>query len=250
MFELSLAAFVASFVLIVLAEMGDKTQFLAMSFAARHNLYKVLLGVSIAIVADFAITVALGQFLATIVPIDIISLAASLSFIGFGLWTIRGDKQEVEKEKVSQFGVVATVAIAFFITEFGDKTQLATISLAAQYQNPISVFVGATLAMLVADGIGIMVGVVFCKRIPERIFKWLSAAIFVLFGLIGLYEVLPAKIGLGYTTFILIALTVISISAMLILARKQKFANNSAFNITCKDHTTEKKGIVKKYGKL
>jgi putative Ca2+/H+ antiporter (TMEM165/GDT1 family) len=246
LFELSLAAFVASFVLIVLAEMGDKTQFLAMSFAVRHNVYKVILGVAIAIVANFAITVALGQFLTTIVPLDIISLSASLSFIGFGLWTIRGDKQKVEKERVSRFGVVATVAIAFFIAEFGDKTQLATISLAAQYQNAISVFVGATIAMLVADGLGIIAGVVFCKRIPERIFKWLSAAIFVIFGLVGLYEVLPAKIGSGYTALTLLALTVISISSMLILARKKE--DNSAQNITCKDHIAEKNVLLKKSG--
>ena len=99
MFEFSLAAIIASFVLVVLAEMGDKTQFLAMSFAARNNVYKVILGVSIAIMANFAIMVALGQFLTTIVPIDIISLADSVFFIGFGLWTIRGDKQKVKKEK-------------------------------------------------------------------------------------------------------------------------------------------------------
>ncbi len=237
MLELSLAAIIASFVLVVLAEMGDKTQFLAMSFAAQHNIYRVILGVAIAIVANFAITVALGQFLATIVPIDVISLAASLSFIGFGLWTARGDKQKVEKEKVLRFGVVTTVAIAFFIAEFGDKTQLATISLAAQYQNALSVFVGATIAMLVADSFGIIVGVVFCRRIPNRIFKWLSAAIFVIFGLIGLYEVLPAKIGLAYTSLTLVVLTVISASVMLSLARKQRIADNSAKNVTCKDHT-------------
>jgi putative Ca2+/H+ antiporter (TMEM165/GDT1 family) len=237
LFELSLAALIASFMLIVLAEMGDKTQFLAMSFAAQHNVYKVILGVFLAIVANFAIIVALGQFLTTIIPIDIISFGASLSFIGFGLWTARGDKQKVEKEKVSQFGVVGTVAIAFFIAEFGDKTQLATISLAAQYQNALSVFIGATIAMLVADSLGIIVGVIFCKRIPDRIFKWLSAAIFIIFGLIGLYEALPAKIGLAYTTLALLALTVFSITAMLILARKQKIAVNSTKNIICKDHS-------------
>jgi putative Ca2+/H+ antiporter (TMEM165/GDT1 family) len=237
LFELSLAAVIASFVLVVLAEMGDKTQFLAMSFAARHNVYKVILGVFLAIVANFSITVALGQFLTTIVPIDIISLAASLSFIGFGLLTVRGDKQKVEKEKVSRFGVVATVAIAFFIAEFGDKTQLATISLAAQYQNAISVFIGATIAMLVADGVGIIVGVVFCRRLPERIFKWLSAAIFVIFGLIGLYEVLAAKMGLDYAVIALVVLTAFSVSAMLILARKQKIKDNSAKIVICKDRS-------------
>jgi Ca2+/H+ antiporter, TMEM165/GDT1 family len=235
--ELSLAAFIASFVLVVLAEMGDKTQFLAMSFAAKHNIYKVILGVFLGIIANFAITVAIGQFLTTIIPLEIISLAASVSFIGFGLWTARGEKTKGENKKVSRFGVVATVAVAFFIAELGDKTQLATISLAAQYQNAISVFIGATLAMLVADGIGIVVGVVFCRRIPERTFKWLSATIFVTFGLIGLYEVLPAKIGLTYTALILIAATAISVSAMLILARKHRTANYSEKNGVCKDQS-------------
>ena len=238
MFELSLAAFIASFVLVVLAEMGDKTQFLAMSFATRHNVYKVLLGISIAIVACFAITVAVGQLLTAIIPIDIISLAASLSFIGFGLWTIRGDKLQSENKKPSRFGITATVAIAFFIAEFGDKTQLATISLVAQYQNALSVFIGASIAMLVADGLGIIVGVVFCKRIPERTFKWLSATIFVLFGLIGLYEVLPAKIGFDYTHVVLVVLIVFSVSAMLILARKQRMTDNSTENTICEDRNT------------
>lgn len=228
MLEFSLAAFIASFVLVVLAEMGDKTQFLAMSFAARYSVYKVIFGVFLAIVANFALTVALGQFLATIVPIDEISLAASISFIGFGLWTARGDKLKVENKKISRFGVVATVAIAFFIAEFGDKTQLATISLAAQYQNAVSVFVGATMGMLVADGVGIVVGVVLCKRIPERTFKWLSAGIFVIFGLVGVYEVLSVKTGLVYTALILLLLTASSVSAMIILARKQR--PNEKFN--------------------
>ena len=241
MFELSLAAFIASFVLVTLAEMGDKTQFLAMSFATRHNVYKVILGITIAIIACFAITVAVGELLTTIIPIDIISLAASLSFIGFGLWTIRGDKQKSENKKPSRFGITATVAIAFFIAEFGDKTQLATISLVAQYQNAISVFVGATIAMLVADGLGIIVGVVFCKRLPERTFKWLSATIFVLFGLIGLYEVLPAKIGFGYTAVALLAVTVFSVAVMLILSRKQRIADYSTENVTCNNRNNKNK---------
>jgi putative Ca2+/H+ antiporter (TMEM165/GDT1 family) len=234
LFEFSLAVFIASFILVILAEMGDKTQFLAMSFAARHNVYKVLIGVFIAIMANFAITVALGQFLTTIVPIEIISLTASLSFIGFGVWAVRSEKPIVEKEKVSRYGVVGMVATTFFIAEFGDKTQLATISLAAQYQNAISVFVGATLAMLVADGIGIVIGVVFCKRIPERTFKWLSAIIFVIFGLVGIYEVLSVRIGLGYTALTLLSLIAVSVSLMLLLARKQGPINDFQKAIICK----------------
>ena len=240
MLELSLAAFTASFVLIVLAEMGDKTQFLAMSFAAKYNVYKVILGIFLAIVANFALTVAIGQFLTTIVPINIISLAASLSFIGFGVWTIRGDKQKVENKNPSRFGAVATVGLAFFVAEFGDKTELAAVSLVAQYQNALSVFVGATIAMLVADGIGIIVGVVLCKRFPEQIFNWLSAIIFVIFGLAGLYEVLPRMIGLDYSALILLVLSVVSISTMLFLARKQRTKDYSSKNVNAKIITAEK----------
>src|SRR5665647_3384571 len=171
MIDFSIAAFVASLLFVVLAEMGDKTQLLAMSFATRYSTYKVIFAVFLATVANHALAVVAGQFLTTIVPMDIISLAASLSFIGFGLWTIRGDKLKGEDKKLSKFGAVATVAIAFFIAEFGDKTQLATISLAAEYQNAVSVLMGTTLGMLVADGIGIVIGVMLCKRIPQRRIK-------------------------------------------------------------------------------
>ncbi|MCL4430669.1 MAG: TMEM165/GDT1 family protein [Chloroflexi bacterium] len=221
MFELSFAAFAASLVFVVLAEMGDKTQLLAMSFATRFNPYKVLLAVFIATIANHALAVVAGQFLTTIVPMDIISLAASLSFIGFGLWTIRGDQLKDEAKKASRYGAVATVAIAFFIAEFGDKTQLATISLAAEYQNPISVLIGTTIGMLVADGIGIVVGVVLCKRIPQRKIKWFSALIFVLFGLMGVYEVLMLKVGLGYTALVLAVLAALSAYAMYAISKRQ-----------------------------
>ena len=220
--DFSLAAFVASFLLIVLAEMGDKTQFLAMSFATRYNAYKVLFAVFLATIANFAITVAIGQLLTTIVPLDVISLAASLSFIGFGLWTLRGEKPKSEDKKASRFGVVGTVFIAFFIAEFGDKTQLTTISLAAQYQNAVSVLIGATLGMLLADGIGIVAGVVLGKHIPQRTIKWVSATIFLIFGLVGIYEVLSSKIGLAYTALTLMLLIVFSILAIIFITRKQK----------------------------
>ena len=224
--DFSIVAFVASFALIVLAEMGDKTQFLAMSFATRYNAFKVLLAVFLATISNFAITVTVGQLLTAIVPIDIISLAASLSFIGFGLWTFRGEKPKSADKKVSRFGVVGTVCIAFFIAEFGDKTQLATISLAAQYQNAVSVLIGATLGMLVADGIGIVAGVVLGKHIPQRTLKWVSATIFLIFGLVGIYEVLPSKIGASYTTLTLIALIVFCILAIIFITRPRTRTEN------------------------
>jgi len=90
-------------------------------------------------------------------------LVASIAFIAFGVWTVREEKAKEGNVKVSRFGIVATVGIAFLVAELGGKVQLANLSLVVQYQNPISVLVGATLAMIVADGIGIVIGVVFCR---------------------------------------------------------------------------------------
>jgi putative Ca2+/H+ antiporter (TMEM165/GDT1 family) len=221
MFDLSLAAFLASLLFVVLAEMGDKTQLLAMSFATRFSASKVMLAVFIATIANHVLAVVAGQLLTTVVPIDIISLAASLSFIGFGIWTIRGDQLKGEDKRASRFGAVATVGIAFFIAEFGDKTQLATISLAAEYHNPLSVLSGTTLGMLIADAVGIVIGVILCKRIPQRKIKWFSAVIFVLFGLVGVYEVLSVKVGLGYTALILTLLTFASAYAIYALSKQK-----------------------------
>jgi putative Ca2+/H+ antiporter (TMEM165/GDT1 family) len=221
MFELSLAAFSAAFILVVLAEMGDKTQFVAMTFAAKYNPYKVLFAIFLGTIANFAIVIVIGQLLTEVVPIDAISLVASLAFIAFGVWTVREEKTEEGPMKLSRFGVVATVGIAFFVAEFGDKTQLATLSLAAQYHSPISVLVGATLAMLVADGIGIVIGVVLCRRIPQRKLKMLSATIFVLFGLVGVYEVLTGKIAQGYVALVMGLLAALSAVSVYLILRHQ-----------------------------
>jgi Ca2+/H+ antiporter, TMEM165/GDT1 family len=220
-FELSLAAFSAAFILVALAEMGDKTQFVAMTFAAKYNPYKVLFAVFLGTVANFAIVIAVGEALRAVVPLDAISLAASFAFIGFGLWGLREEKDEEEKVKTSRFGVVATVGITFFLAELGDKTQLATLSLSVQYQDPLGVLVGATLAMLVADGLGIIIGVVFCKRIPSRIFKWVSTVLFVAFGLFGVYEVLPSYIGLTYTVLVLAMVGAVAAVLAYVISRRQ-----------------------------
>ncbi|MCX5680410.1 MAG: TMEM165/GDT1 family protein [Candidatus Omnitrophica bacterium] len=185
-----MAAMMASFLFVLLAEMGDKTQLLAMAFAAKYDAHKVLIAVFFATLLNHSLAVAAGHLLTKVIPMNIISLIAALSFILFGLWTIRGDKLAGEDKKVSRFGPIITVGIAFFLAEMGDKTQLATISLAVEYNNMLGVLMGTTLAMVIADAIGITIGVVMRRHIPEKSIKWFSAIVFILFGLHGVYKVL------------------------------------------------------------
>jgi putative Ca2+/H+ antiporter (TMEM165/GDT1 family) len=190
-------AFLFSVGAVTLAEMGDKTQLLAMAFATRFKASKVMMGVFAATVLNHALAVAVGNLLTRFQAVEVwIQGLATLSFIFFGLWTIRGDRLEGEEKHTSKYGAVLTVAIAFFIAELGDKTQLATIALAARFpQNPAAVLMGTTTGMLIADYVGIWVGVVACRRIPERTMKLTSAAAFILFGLIGIYQMATVKWG-------------------------------------------------------
>ncbi|MZP31107.1 TMEM165/GDT1 family protein [Heliobacterium undosum] len=178
-------AFWASTIFVVLAEMGDKTQLLGMAFATRYKAATVLAGVFVATLLNHLLAVALGDYLTAFVPMETIQLAAAISFIFFGLWTVRGDELEGEDKK-EYFGPFLTVTIAFFIAEMGDKTQLASVALAAKYHNLIPVWMGTTTGMMISNVIGILVGVVLGKKIPERIVKYASAAIFIFFGYAGI----------------------------------------------------------------
>jgi len=187
-----MTAFLASLIFVVLAEMGDKTQLLAMAFACRYRWQTVMLGVFVATAANHLMAAALGNYLIAIVPIEYIKIAAAASFIIFGLWTIRGDKlQDQDKDKKYKFSPFWTVTIAFFIAEMGDKTQLATIALAVEYNTIIPVWIGTTLGMLISNALGIIFGIVMGKRIPEKTIKWAAALIFIVFGVWGLHETLP-----------------------------------------------------------
>jgi putative Ca2+/H+ antiporter (TMEM165/GDT1 family) len=188
-----MTAFAASRAFVVLAEMGDKTQLLAMAFATRFRASTVMWGVFAATALNHLLAVVVGSYITKFVPMQHIQLAAAASFILFGLWTIRGDKLEGEDRKYS-FSPFWTVAIAFFFAEMGDKTQLATVALAAKFQSVLPVWLGTNAGMLVADAFGIVVGIVLGKRIPERFVKWGSAAVFVAFGVLGIHEAVPERI--------------------------------------------------------
>ncbi|MBP2652555.1 MAG: hypothetical protein H6Q73_124 [Firmicutes bacterium] len=211
-----MVAFMTALIFVILAEMGDKTQLLAMAFATRYRWQTVMWGVFAATLLNHLLAVLVGSYLTRIIPLNYIEIAAAVSFIIFGLWTIRGDELAGE-DKVSNYSPFWTVCIAFFLAEMGDKTQLATVALAAQFNTILPVWAGTTAGMMVADGIGIIVGVVLCKRIPEKIVKWISALIFILFGFYGLYESVPIHF---LTTTNIIAVLALMTVAVYVIARR------------------------------
>lgn len=181
-----MTAYLASLMFVTLAEMGDKTQLLAMAFASRYPWQTVLWGVFVATLVNHLLAVVAGNYLTYIVPLHYIQIAASASFILFGLWTLRGDTLSGEDKRFN-FSPFWTVAVAFFFAEMGDKTQLATMALATKYRCIVQIWLGTTSGMIVADAIGIIIGVVLGKKIPEKAVKWFAASMFILFGIIGLY---------------------------------------------------------------
>lgn len=186
--------FIKALLFVVVAEMGDKTQLLAMAMASKYKVRQVMLGVLIATVLNHALAVALGSYISTVIPMDVVKIVAGASFLIFGLWTLRGDKIDDEDKKKFKFGPVVTVTIAFFLAEMGDKTQLMTIAIAAESTIPVFVLMGTTAGMLVADGIGIIGGAWMCKHVPEKYIKWGAGLIFLFFGTLTLYNSVPGRL--------------------------------------------------------
>ena len=217
--------YLASTALVVLAEMGDKTQLLAMAMACRFCWQTVMLGVFAATLCNHFLAVVAGTYLTSIIPLFYVQVAASASFILFGFWTLRGDTLEGEDRRFN-YSPFWTVAVAFFLAEMGDKTQLATVALAAEYKSILGVWLGTTTGMLIADAIGIGVGIVMGKKIPERFIKWVAALIFIFFGLSGLYGLLAAPY--LYPVFFLAGCGVIGFLGYEVLWGKKKWAVSKA----------------------
>ncbi|MDF2878596.1 MAG: hypothetical protein K0S30_1692 [Clostridia bacterium] len=186
-----LEEFIRALFLIFMAEMGDKTQILAIAFATKFKVKKVLIGIFIGCLLNHGLAVILGAYLSTLIPIQSIQIIAGISFILFSLWTLRVEEEEEEETTKAGYGAVITVALAFFIGELGDKTQLTTIMLAADAQFPFIVLMGTVSGMVITGGLGIWVGSKLGDRIPEFAIKMVSASIFMFFGVTKLYASLP-----------------------------------------------------------
>ena len=187
-----LQEFVTSCFLIVAAEMGDKSQILAMTFATRYSIRQVMLGVFLGILLNHGAAVALGSSLSLIVSLDKVRIASGVLFVLFALLTLaKADDDELESAESNRYGPVLTVAMAVFISELGDKTQLATITLAGGAQYPLLVLAGTVSGMVMTSAIGILIGSRMGERVPEFAMRVVSALVFLLFGLSALYQNLP-----------------------------------------------------------
>ena len=190
-----MSSFLMPLMFIFLAEMGDKSMLLALAFATKYDWKLVLAGVFSATILNHLMVVLLGSYITSFASLQTITIVCALAFIGFGIWTIRGDElTDGDMNKTKNKTPFWTVAIAFFISEMGDKTQLATLTLATQYDGIISVWLGTTFGMVLADAVGIILGKVLGKRIPEDAIKWVSALVFIGFGFAGLYENIPVAV--------------------------------------------------------
>ena len=183
-------ALLLSFAVIFIAELGDKSQLMALTFATRYKAVPILIGITIATATVHAVSVFVGGVLSVALPTQLINLLAGLAFLGFAAWTLRGDRlddDEATKASRSNRSAIVAASTAFFLAELGDKTMLATITLATSH-SLWWVWLGSTVGMVAADALAIGVGKVLGTRLPEKAIRYGAAAAFLVFGILLLIE--------------------------------------------------------------
>lgn len=182
--EYPVEAFLVSTGVVALAEIGDKTQLLALILAARFRKpVPIVLGILVATVLNHALAGGLGAWIASALEPQTLRWVLGLSFIAMAIWVLIPDEIEEQDAKLARFGVFITTLVAFFLAEMGDKTQVATVALAAQYQALVGVVTGTTLGMLIANVPAVYLGNRASGRIPVRWVHGIAALIFALLGL-------------------------------------------------------------------
>lgn len=176
-------AFLISTGVVALAEIGDKTQLLALVLAAKFRKpVPIILGILVATLANHALAGAAGAWISAAIGPTAMRWVLGLSFIAMALWTLIPDKYEEAKDSAPRFGVFGTTLIAFFLLEMGDKTQIATVALAAKYSSLVGVVAGTTLGMMLANVPAVLIGEVAAKKLPMRLVHGIAAAIFLALG--------------------------------------------------------------------
>jgi putative Ca2+/H+ antiporter (TMEM165/GDT1 family) len=185
-------AFWLSLAVIFVAELGDKSQLMAMTFATRYRPLPILIGITLATATVHAVSVGIGAVLGAQLPTTLIGVLAGIAFLGFAAWTLRGDELDEEEasraERDNRSAIVAA-SIAFFLAELGDKTMLATITLATT-EGAVGTWLGSTVGMVAADALAIGVGAVLGARLPENVIRYGAAVLFAVFGVFLLVQAL------------------------------------------------------------
>jgi len=182
---------------VALAEIGDKTQLLAFILAARFKKpVPIILGILAATIVNHGLAGALGAWITATLTPEVLRWVLGLSFIGMAIWTLIPDKIEEEETRIAgKFGVFGATLVTFFLAEMGDKTQIATVAMAAHYATPLLVVIGTTLGMLIADVPAVFIGDKLANRIPMKLVHSIAAGIFAL---LGVATLLGAGSGLGF----------------------------------------------------
>ena len=171
---------------VALAEMGDKTQLLSFVLAAKlKHRVPIILGIFVATLANHFLAGSVGAWLASLVSPQTLKWIIALSFFAFGAWALKPDELEGDRA-LAGGGVFLTTLVAFFLVEMGDKTQLATIALAARYDQFVAVVMGTTLGMMIANVPAVWMGEALAHRVNMKAMRWVAAALFVLLGVLAL----------------------------------------------------------------
>ena len=182
-------AFLVSTGIVALAEMGDKTQLLSLVLAARFRKpWPIVLGILVATLANHGLAGAVGSWVTTMLGPDVLRWVLGASFIAMAVWMLIPDKLDDDEEGNSapRMGVFLTTVVAFFLAEMGDKTQIATVMLAAQYNAWFMVVAGTTLGMMLANAPVVWLGDAITQRVPLRLVHLISAGIFAVLGTLAL----------------------------------------------------------------
>lgn len=182
----SVEALLFSTSVVALAEMGDKTQLLSFVLAAKFKRRgPIILGILVATLANHFLAGSVGVWLARLVSPEVLRWIVALSFFAFALWALKPDRLDSERV-LRGTGVFAATLVSFFLVEMGDKTQLATIALAAHYDALVAVVLGTTLGMMIANVPAVWIGEALTRRVSMTAMRWIAAALFVLLGLLAL----------------------------------------------------------------
>jgi putative Ca2+/H+ antiporter (TMEM165/GDT1 family) len=176
-------AFLVSTGVVALAEIGDKTQLLAFLLAAKFRRpVPIVLGILVSTIVNHACAAAVGAWVASVMGSNVMRWVLGLSFLAMAAWIMVPDKIDEDDAKLARYGVFLTTVIAFFLAEMGDKTQIATVALAARYESTVAVVAGTTFGMMLANVPAVLFGERIARKVPLKLVHGIAAAIFALLG--------------------------------------------------------------------